>query len=58
MIENSIKTQFLDKTETDKVMIKKTFLSATQKAFNEALEGNKSELFKIIDEISSLENSD
>lgn len=38
MIENSIKTQFLGKTENDKTMIKKTFLSATQKAFNEAIE--------------------
>ncbi|ORX55863.1 RNA polymerase I-specific transcription initiation factor RRN3 [Piromyces finnis] len=59
MIENSIKSQFIiDKTITDKTMIKETFLSTTQDAFNEALKGNKSKLFSIIDEISSLENSD
>ncbi|ORX78432.1 RNA polymerase I-specific transcription initiation factor RRN3 [Anaeromyces robustus] len=59
MIENSIKsTQFIEKSPTDKSLIKETFLSTTQDAFNEALKGNKSKLFSIIDEISSLESSD
>ncbi|KAL6594169.1 RNA polymerase I-specific transcription initiation factor RRN3 [Neocallimastix californiae] len=58
MIENSVKTQFFDKTSTDRNLIKNTFLTTTQDAFNEAIKGNKTKLFSIIDEISSLENSD
>jgi len=58
MIENSVKSQFFDKTTTDRNLIKNTFLTTTQDAFNEAIKGNKTKLFSIIDEISSLQNSD
>jgi len=37
MIENSVKTQFFDKTSTDRNLIKNTFLTTTQDAFNEAI---------------------
>jgi len=41
MIENSMKSQFLiNKTVNDKSLIKETFLSTTQDAFNEALNVN------------------